>query len=146
MIEPITSFKGSHYFLSNFFLAEIDMDGESYPSIEHAYQAAKTHDETERARIRKAKSPGAAKRLGRRVTLRPDWESVKLETMRRLVRQKFHCHRLLRRALLETGDAELIEGNYWNDTYWGQCPIGTGFNHLGKILMEVRNELKGAKS
>lgn len=142
MSKPITKFDGEYRFLSNFFLVAIDIDDHSYPSVEHAYQAAKTHNANERARIRRARSAGAAKHLGRRVTLRSDWDSVKLEVMRRLVRQKFHSDRGLRRALLATRDAELIEGNHWRDTFWGQCPIGHGFNHLGEILMEVRAELK----
>ena len=138
----IGSFTGPHQFLSNFYLAEIDFEDATYASVEHAYQAAKTRDRREREQVRRAKSPGAAKRAGRRVILRPDWDSIKIEVMRRLVRQKFYTDSVLAGRLRATGAQELIEGNSWNDTFWGQCPLGVGFNHLGKILMEVRGELR----
>lgn len=140
--RAIIAFAGAYRFLSNFYPVHIVLDDESYASVEHAYQAAKTRDPEARAKIRRARSAGAAKHLGRRVPMRPDWEAVKIEVMKRLVRQKFRCDAELARALLATGDAELVEGNYWNDTFWGQCPVGNGFNHLGKILMEVRAELR----
>lgn len=139
----ISSFSGRYRFLSNFYSIAVELDGETYASVEHAYQAAKTRAPEERARIRRARAPGAAKHLGRRVTLRPDWEKRKIEVMRRLVRQKFYCHSDLGALLVRTGDEELVEGNYWHDTFWGQCPLGCGFNHLGMILMEVRKELRG---
>lgn len=110
-----------------------------YPTTEHAFQAAKTLDEKEREKIRVAKTPGQAKRLGQKVTLRKDWESIKIKIMLNLNRQKFDRADLGDR-LVDTGQAELIEGNTWGDTFWGVCK-GVGKNHLGKILMEVREEL-----
>ena len=86
-------------------------------------------------------SPAEAKRFGRRVRLRLDWEQVKLDIMRQLVADKFARSDELRRRLLATGDAELVEGNAWNDTFWGVCR-GRGQNHLGRILMEVRDGLR----
>ena len=86
--------------------------------------------------------PGEAKRWGRNITLRADWEHVKLPIMLNLVRQKF-ANDPLRAKLLGTGEHELIEGNHWNDTFWGVCR-GVGSNRLGKILMQVRAELKAS--
>lgn len=143
MRSPIFSFRGASGFLSNFYPARVVLHGVEYPSIEHAYQAAKTTDLDERRAIQRAPKPGTAKALGQQVTMRPDWESIKLEVMLGLVRQKF-AHETHRLALLATGDAELIEGNYWGDTFWGVCK-GRGENHLGKILMQVRQELREAK-
>lgn len=138
--KRIDSFTGEYRFLSNFFPTEVTYQGDIYNSVEQAYQASKTNDLGERARIRGEKSPGKAKRLGRRVTLRPDWEQVKLQVMHELVLQKFQ-DKVLRAELLTTGDLELIENNWWNDYFWGVCR-GTGENHLGKILMKVRDQLR----
>lgn len=90
--------------------------------------------------IREAATPGQAKKLGQGVSLRPDWESVKVDLMRTFVRKKFE-NPFLRPLLLATGDAELVEGNTWNDTFWGVCR-GRGQNWLGRILMEVRDEIR----
>lgn len=139
--KPIDSFIGEYRFLSNFFPVEITLDVEVYPTLEHAFQAAKTLSSAERAKVRNAKTPGMAKRLGRQVTLRPDWETSKLSVMYDLVHQKFSKNPVLRADLLETGDRPLIEGNYWKDFFWGVCN-GKGENHLGKILMRVRKELR----
>ena len=136
----IDSFRGDFGFLSNFHEASIWLDGERYPSVEHAYQASKTSDETTKRLIREAKSPGVAKKLGYACQLPPDWEAKKVDVMRRCIREKFK-NPLLRSMLLATEDAELIEGNTWNDTFWGVCR-GMGANMLGKLLMEVREECK----
>lgn len=141
----IDHFIGRNRFLSNFYITPIVMDNVVYDSVEHAYQASKTLDLDERDRIRQASTAGAAKHLGKTVTLRPDWESIKLLVMYNLVEQKFSADPL-KSKLIETGDAELIEGNYWHDNYWGSCeclkckPV-TKQNLLGITLMEVRDEL-----
>jgi len=135
----IDSFRGDFSFLSNFYESTIYVDGERYRSVEHAFQAHKTLDPWSRRLIREAKTPGEAKKLGKGVKLRPDWESVKVNLMRDFVRKKFE-NPFMRPLLLATGDAILVEGNTWNDTFWGVCK-GTGKNMLGKILMEVREEL-----
>jgi len=138
--KPIDSFTEDYRFLSNFFPAEITYQGDVYSSVEHAYQAAKTDDFGSRAKIRNAKTAGIAKRLGRHASLRCDWETIKLSVMHELVLQKFQ-DKVLRVELLATDDRQLIEGNYWNDRFWGICR-GRGENHLGKILMKVREQLK----
>lgn len=137
----IDSFRGAYRFLSNFFPAEVAYEGAIYPSVENAFQAAKCVDASERT-VFTVCSPAEAKRFGRRVRLRHDWEQVKLDIMRQLVADKFARSDELRRRLLATGDAELVEGNAWNDTFWGVCR-GRGQNHLGRILMEVRDGLRG---
>jgi ribA/ribD-fused uncharacterized protein len=135
----IESFHGEYRFLSNFWPAIVEMDGIIYPTVEHAYQAAKTFDQSARLKIQALREPGNAKRAGRRVSLRPDWEAVKLDVMLSLLRSKF-TEKSLADKLLATGEYELLEGNEWGDTFWGVCR-GIGHNHLGKLLMQVRKEL-----
>lgn len=137
--EVISRFSGLHSFLSNFYPARVSLDGEVYRAVEYAYQAAKTTDEGLRLKVQEALNSTLARRLGRHLGLRPGWEEMKLEIMENLVRQKFQNPRLAEK-LLETGTDELIEGNWWGDTFWGVCN-GVGENHLGKILMKIRKEL-----
>lgn len=139
IIDSFTLVSG-YGFLSNFYSSTVTLDGKKYPSVEHAYQAAKTSNEETRELIRKARSPGEAKKLGRALQLKSDWNSSKIELMRGLVREKFESP-FLAYALLGTGDVELVNGNTWNDRFWGVCR-GTGQNWLGKILMEVREDLR----
>ena len=140
MNPPIDSFAGEYRFLSNFFPTPVFLDNKLYSSTEHAYQAAKTLIQAEREEIQRAGTPGLAKKLGRKVTLRVDWESIKINVMRELLRQKFARGTPLSLGLVATGDAILIEGNHWNDCFWGVCR-GVGENHLGKLLMEQRSFL-----
>ena len=137
----IDRFDGEHAFLSNFWPSPLTLDGITYPTVEHAFQAAKAIDPLERQRIAALPTPGAAKRAGRKVAIRPDWEQVNVAIMEDLVRRKFADPELAGK-LLATGDEELIEGNTWNDRFWGVCR-GVGRNELGKILMRVRAELRG---
>ena len=139
-MEKIDCFDGEFDFLSNFYESTIYHDGIKYPTVEHAFQAAKTMDLNERIKIANMNTPGKAKRAGRKVALRPDWEQVKFEVMKELITIKF-LNPDLKAKLLATKNAELVEGNTWNDTCWGVCK-GIGQNNLGKILMEVRENLK----
>lgn len=139
-MNKIESFQGEHRFLSNFWHVYVTYDGEVYPTVEHAYQAAKTLNPEFRKAICYA-TTGEAKRMGRQVPMRPDWEAIKIDVMRDLLKQKFTEEPELRELLLATGDAELIEGNTWNDYFWGVCN-GNGQNWLGKLLMEVREAVK----
>lgn len=141
MTHVIEEFRGQYRFLSNFYAAEVELDNVLYPTVEHAYQAAKTDDPWGRSAVAKCNTPGEAKRAGRRLKLRDDWESVKVEVMTGLVRQKFTRSRSLGRQLLATGDVPLIEGNTWGDEFWGVCR-GVGQNKLGEILMLIRSELR----
>lgn len=140
-MNVIDNFAGDYRFLSNFYPSPIRVGRMLFATVEHAFQAAKTFDTAEKQQIADANSPGRAKRLGRKVKLRKDWESVKVGIMQELVELKFRTHADLAERLLETGDAELIEGNTWNDTFWGVCG-GHGKNHLGKALMNVRETLQ----
>lgn len=140
MTNTINSFTGDHKFLSNFYPCKVELDGVEYPSVEHAYQAAKTLDKDERKAFHKRPLPtaGESKKLGRKLKLRPDWESVKLQVMENLLVQKFADDHL-KGLLQETGDATLIEGNYWGDNFWGVDKKKGGKNHLGKLLMKIRD-------
>jgi ribA/ribD-fused uncharacterized protein len=136
--DRIEQFRGEHYFLSNFYSAPVVYGGICYQNNEAAFQAQK---QPERAQEFASLPPNEAKRLGRRVRLRPDWESVKQAIMEEIVRAKFTQNKHLREKLLKTSSAELIEANQWGDTYWGVCR-GKGRNELGKILMRVRTEMQ----
>lgn len=136
----ITSFQGQHRWLSNFFPSVVTFADGEYATVEHAYQAAKTRNAQQRETIRLAATPGVAKRLGRYVDLRDDWDEVKLLIMHNLVWVKFTRHPVLQQLLLDTGGVKLVEGNNWGDTYWGTCN-GVGENQLGRILMNVRDKL-----
>lgn len=139
----ITSFDGEYRFLSNFYPCDvwIKVHGESVlcPSVEHAFQALKTNDPAKRLEIIAAESASKAKYLGKSVLLRENWHEVKDSVMEKLVRQKF-ANLFLGNRLVATYPSELIEGNWWHDTYWGVC-AGIGQNKLGIILMKVRDEL-----
>lgn len=138
MFEAITSFKGEYYFLSNFYSAPVVFEGVRYENNEAAFQAAKCPSRKhEFCNL----NPSEAKQLGRQVELRPDWEDVKDSIMYRICKEKFMQNPDIRVKLIGTKDAELVEGNDWNDTIWGVCN-GVGENRLGKILMRVREEIK----
>ncbi len=143
----IADFRGTYDFLSNFYSTEVEYEGASYPTIEHAFQAAKSLDYAERRAIKAAGSPGIAKRMGRKIKRRTDWFDVSLVIMEMLVKQKFTRYPELKTKLLDTGNTTLIEGNNWNDRFYG-CIYDdkrnewVGENHLGKILMKVREELQ----
>ncbi len=139
MNTPITTFRDQYFFLSNFYPCSVKFQGLVYPSSENAYQAAKAFDLSERKKFLGI-SASQSKYLGRSIVLRPDWEQVKFNVMLQIIRNKF-SDPVLRKMLLSTGSIELIEGNYWHDTFWGVCN-GVGNNHLGKILMRVRSERK----
>lgn len=141
--EPIERFVAHNAFLSNFYDSTVYVDRKRYATVEHAYQAAKTNDEESKRLIREAKTPAIAKKLGRAVKIRDDWDAIKIEVMTDLVRKKFESP-FLAAMLLETGTRDIIEVNYWNDRFWGVCK-GVGENWLGKILMQVREEIRASK-
>lgn len=147
----IDSFRGEYLFLSNFFIESNGL------SNEHHFQAAKTQDVEAQTLILRATTPKEAKRLaqakgmqelsaklGREISLREDWDEVRLEVMRDLLKRKF-SDPTLRQKLLQTKNANLIEGNFWHDTFWGVCNcsrhLGQGDNHLGELLMQLRGIL-----
>ncbi len=145
--RKITDFQGKYFFLSNFAPAAVRLDGLEFPTVEHAYQAAKTLETAARRRIQAASTPALARKMGRKLAVRPDWPEVKVTVMQELLRQKFARHPHLKELLLATGEAELVEGNTWHDNFWGdcrcpRCRAAPGENRLGRLLMEVRRELQ----
>lgn len=135
----IDSFKGYNKFLSNFYEHPLEFVGVEWPTSEHAYQAMKTLDPDERDVVRKASTPGKAKRAGRKVTLRDDWDDVKVDIMYKILKAKFSDDEMSA-ALASTGHALLIEGNHWGDKFWGVCK-GEGENWLGRLLMKIRRSI-----
>lgn len=135
----INSFTGNYRFLSNFYPCNIYYCGINYPSTEHAYQATKTNSPEEKFKIAKLDTPGRAKRYGQLLKIREDWDQIKLKVMKDLLIIKFRDS-MLKQKLLDTGNQELIEGNTWNDTFWGIC-YGKGKNNLGKLLMIIRDRI-----
>jgi ribA/ribD-fused uncharacterized protein len=140
-MDAIRSFSGRWRFLSNFYPALVEFEGLLYPTAEHAFQAAKSFDPAIRQRILELATPGDAKRAGRRVKIRPDWEGVKVRVMEQILLDKFTRDSQLRQELLHTGDVLLEEGNTWGDRTWGTVD-GVGDNLLGKALMKIRTELQ----
>ena len=141
----IASFKGEYRWLSNFWPCEVYYDGTMWPSVEHAYVAQKCRPEhylAAREAILKLVNPATVKAIGKKLPMRDNWDDLKVLTMLNLVRCKFTQNQDLREKLLATGDLKLVEGNWWGDEFWGVCK-GIGKNHLGNILMMVRNELRG---
>ena len=141
MAEVIDQFQGEMRWLSNFEEAEVVYEGVAYPTNEHAFQALKANNLSQRQWVCQAPTPAAAKFRGRKVNLRDDWEKVKVEVMYKINLDKFTRHEDLRAKLMATGDAHLVEGNDWGDRFWGVCE-GKGANQLGVILMRIRSELR----
>ena len=140
MKDQIRGFRREYAFLGNFWPCQVEINGWLFPSAENAYQALKSLDSRDWIRLQ-LMTPGEAKRAGRRLRLRGDWDEVKLDVMQGIVTLKFTQNFKLMTQLLETGNMEIIEDNTWNDTFWGVCN-GKGHNHLGKILMTVRTQIR----
>ena len=136
----ILGFFGVYRPLSNFHLCSIDYNGIDFPSAENAFQAAKCYTKAQQLKFRDI-TPREAKQLGRRGTLRSDWEDIKDMVMANITAYKFKTHPELAELLLSTGDKRLEETNTWGDTYWGVCN-GKGLNRLGEILMTCRDVLR----
>ena len=138
------NFDNEFSFCSNFAACDIEYNGHKYKTAEHAFQAAKALFEEQRAWVADSSTPGQAKRRGREVILRPDWEQIKDQVMLDIVRIKFNDPDMQMR-LVKSRDWILCENNYWHDNYWGNCTCEKckdipGQNKLGKILMQVREE------
>jgi len=153
MGKDITSFKGEYDFLSNFYPVIIQFEGLNYPTVEHAYQASKSKEFFFRKLIvaLPAAKAGLAKRRGQSIRLRSDWDDVKLDIMHELLCNKFK-QEPFKTKLIATGDAKIIEGNYWHDNTWGDCMCDnrdgkhpecktTGSNWLGRLLSDIRSQV-----
>jgi hypothetical protein len=140
----IDQFTGDYAFLSNFHPSVIVYKGITYATLEHAYQATKAENERDRILIQQLDTPGKAKRMGRKIKMRNDWESIKESIMNVLLAHKFYPGTDLANKLLATGEEELIEGNDWGDKIWGAVKEDgkwVGRNLLGKYLMDTRKSL-----
>lgn len=136
----IDKFDGEYAFLSNFYYSPFMFHGRQYPTVEHFFQAHKAKTYEDFISVLVEPTPKGAKQVGRKIKMREDWDAVKDTIMLEGLRAKFSI-KGLREKLLATGDEELIEGNHWHDTYWGVCN-GVGKNKLGKMLMQVREEIR----
>jgi ribA/ribD-fused uncharacterized protein len=143
-MNQITEFSGEYRWLSNFYKAPLTMGDYLFPAAEHAYQAAKSLNPNDWRDCAACMLPGAVKRLGRILPIRPDWEEIKLHVMTEVISAKYEQNPHLKEKLIQTKGIELIEGNHWGDTYWGVCK-GVGENHLGKILMAYRDGTQEGK-
>lgn len=136
----INSFRGKYYFLSNFYETPVTFAGITYRNNEAAFQAQKVLSKEEQTEFSNLNA-SEAKKLGRKVLLRKDWEDVKVLLMQGIVDAKFDQHPELAALLIDTGDEYLEEGNTWGDKIWGTVD-GKGQNLLGQILMKTRERLK----
>ena len=136
----INEFRGKYYFLSNFFTVPVTYEGITYANNEAAFQAAKTLSQKIRQEFANL-PPNEAKKKGRAVTLRENWDVIKYDIMYNIVLAKFTQNPELKAKLLATGNELLEEGNNWGDKIWGTVN-GVGHNNLGKILMRIRDELR----
>ncbi|MBR1453935.1 MAG: NADAR family protein [Lachnospiraceae bacterium] len=151
--KVIARFDGKYEFLSNFYNTDVKMlvNGKprTFKNSEAAFQAIKCANDSDVEQFT-TMAPGPAKRLGKKVLMRSDWETVKDGVMHDVLVAKFTQNKELAEKLIETGDAILIEGNNWHDNYWGVCICDdcaenkdqSNSNHLGDALMMVREELK----
>lgn len=149
-MEIIDSFKGQYRFLSNFYQVVIFHNGIPFPTLEHAFVASKSDDPRIWHEVYTIPTPGKVKRFGRKIQLIDNWDDIKDEVMRQLLIVKFSYPDLALK-LLNTQNAELIEGNTWHDQYWGNCTCDrhiniSGKNMLGQLLMEVREKIRYDRS
>lgn len=145
----IKIFDGEYAFLSNFYECKVVYNGLTFNSSEAAFHAQKTLNTAERKAFTNL-SPAASKKMGRKITLRGDWEDVKTDVMYEICLAKFSQNLDLKKKLIATGDEYLEEGTYWHDNCWGNCYCDKcknipGENRLGKILMKIREELRNDK-
>lgn len=141
-VSVVKRFRGDYEFLSNFYPAKLMFDGIAYYNAEAAYQAQKCADLAQREQFAKLYSD-ESKRFGCSIVVREDWDEIKVDVMKQVVRAKFEQNPRLAEMLLATGDIPLQEGNTWHDVFWGvDLKTGTGENHLGRILMQLREDFK----
>lgn len=137
----IDKFRDEHFFLSNFYIHPIIINGREYKSSEHYFQACKMLRAEDHDLVSNQELPGLARKLAHLLPMRDDWDQVKDNIMRQALKEKF-ADPELKSKLLSTAPAELIEGNWWHDTYWGiDQKTGEGKNMLGHLLMELRDTL-----
>lgn len=137
----IKEFQGEFRWLSNFAPCKVFYEGLVYGSVENAYQAAKTNNQKDKLKM-STLSSGEAKRFGRKIVVRDDWEDDKLRVMEELLCIKFSQEPYISK-LLGTGSCKIQEGNRWGDKFWGVClKTGEGKNNLGLLIMNIRDRIK----
>ena len=142
----IKEFKSQYFFLSNFYECPVYYNKLVFCNAEAAFQAQKVIDEKEQYKFINLNA-SQARKLGKTIVLREDWEEVKDNIMYEIVKRKFTVNKELQQKLIDTKDEELVEGNWWHDTYWGvDSKTGIGKNKLGKLLMKVREEVKSSNA
>lgn len=147
-MKMVHGFENEFSFLSNFAACDVKYHGNIYKTAEHAFQAAKATTKQDHDYVASAPTPGQAKWRGRSITICKQWDAMKDEVMLEIVRAKFQdveMRQKLIKALADGWDG-FCEDNYWHDNYWGNCTCPAcahieGQNHLGKILMQVANEI-----
>ena len=144
--KKVYAFCCEYRWLSNFWPSKIKFDGYEYDSVEAAYHSAKNNSKEWKEFCAKNDS-SSIKKAGQEISLRDDWEDVKVDIMEKLIRLKFNDNQELKQKLLETGDMVIEEGNEWGDVFWGvDLKTKEGKNILGKIIMKVREEIKNKKT
>jgi N-glycosidase YbiA len=139
----IKEFTGDYAFLSNFYPSPLVFDDITFPTVEHYFQASKSNDPAEHAKIAALPTPGKAKRAGRLLSLRPNWDSFRILVMITALKIKFAAGTELAEKLLATGNAYLQEGNRHGDVFWGvDLDTNNGKNKLGELLMKQRYQLR----
>jgi ribA/ribD-fused uncharacterized protein len=142
-MKKIVEFRHQYNWLSNFFASPIESAcGLTFPTAEHCYQAQKSLNPEIHLLMSKLCFPSHAKKFGQTIRIRPGWMDCRVAVMRNVIEAKFEQHPVLANCLVNTDDAELIEGNEWGDRFWGVYN-GEGENWLGRILMERRSILQG---
>lgn len=143
----INSFRGYHAWLSNMYECKVEFMGHKFKSVENAYMYAKNPNDLEWLNKCLTMSPGDVKKASKMIKLRDDWENVKLAIMYNLLKQKF-AQEPFRTNLIETRNENIVEGNRWNDTFWGvdiKSSPNIGENWLGRLIMDVRTKIKNGK-
>lgn len=142
----IREFQGEYRWLSNFAPVEITLGDLTYSSVEHAYMSEKSNDRDWKLFCANSNNtPGQVKRASRNITLRPNWNDIKLHVMEICLNAKFRQEPYYT-LLINTKDEYIQEGNRWNDTFWGvNLNTNKGENHLGRLIMDIRKTLINQK-
>ncbi len=143
MVEPINFYSNvnsGYAWLSNFYDSPIRWRQREYATAEHLYQAMKATNIEDHILVQSAPSPAHAKKAGRSIEMRPDWDMVRLDVMRGVLMLKFARTKVLAKWLLDTGTAPLVETSP-HDRYWGRTPTG-GQNKLGQLLVARRSFIR----
>jgi len=140
--KQIFFYEHEFYVFSNYSSFMLEWKGNLYPTSEHAYHSEKFEDEQLKEQVRNARSAHDSQKFANAhiEERRKDWDSVKLQIMKEILREKVAQHPYVKKKLIESGDKELIEDS-WRDDFWGWGPNKDGANHLGRLWMEVRAEV-----